>query len=266
MLALIAGKGALPVTLADALTTAGTPFRVLSLEGYEPDLPDVISFRVEALGKVLSDLAEAGVTEVCFAGAMHRPPIDVAKLHPLSLPLVPRLMAVLQHGDDRLLREVIAIFEEAGLKVRGAHDLAPDLVVAEGVVCGSPTDTDLTDAARGKEILATLGTLDIGQGCVVAGGQCLGVETLQGTDAMLGFVAQSRAAVSPPPGGVFIKRAKPDQDLRIDMPAIGPETVSAAKAAGLSGISVQAGHVLILDKSEVITAARNAGLSLWSMP
>jgi DUF1009 family protein len=266
MLVLIAGKGSLPVAVSHALTAAGQRHKVLSLEGFEPDLPDVTSFRVEALGQVLADLVAKGATEVCFAGAMQRPPIDAARLHPLSLPMVPRLMGVLQQGDDALLREVIAIFEDAGLTVRGAHELVPTLTAPEAVLCGTPTPTDQTDASHGVRILGALGPLDIGQGCVVARGHCLGIETLQGTDAMLGFVANSRARVSPPPGGVFVKRSKAGQDLRIDMPAIGPATVQAAQAAGLTGICVEAGKVLVLERALTLAAAQAAGISIWGAP
>lgn len=263
MLALIAGQGALPLHLSEALHAAGTPHTVFSLEGFEPDLPDVTSFRVEDLGQVLKDLSDAGVSEVCFAGAMQRPPIDPARLHPLSLPLVPRLMSVLQQGDDRLLREVIAIFEEAGLKVRGAAEIAPELTAPDGAICGTPGPQHLADAEKGRSLLASLSPHDVSQGCVFANGHCLGIETLQGTDAMLGFVAETRTPVAPQAGGVFTKRAKLGQDLRIDMPAIGPETVRIAAAAGLSGICVEAGHVLLLDRMRLIRDAQAHDIVVW---
>jgi len=266
MLALIAGKGGLPVALAAALGASARPYRVLALEGFVPDLPEVEVFRVEDLGKVLADLRTQGITEVCFAGAMQRPPIDPARLHPLSVPLVPRLMAVLQGGDDRLLREVIAIFEDAGLEVRGAHEIAPGLLAPEGAIAGEADAQARADATRGAQILGAIGPLDIGQGCVIANGQCLGVETLQGTDALLGFVARTRGAVAPGPGGVFVKRAKPGQDLRIDMPTIGPDTIRAVAQAGLRGIALQAGHVLVLERAEVARLAGDAGIALWGMP
>lgn len=262
MLALIAGKGGLPISLVRALDASGASYRVYSLAGFEPDLPDVHSFRVEALGQVLSDMVADGVAEVCFAGAMQRPPIDPSALHPLSLPLVPRLMGVLQAGDDRLLREVIAIFEETGLSVRGAHEIAPELVAGAGPLGATgPDAAALADAARGGEILATLGPLDIGQGCVVQNGLCLAVETLPGTDAMLRFVAQTRG--TRPAGGVLVKRAKAQQDLRIDMPAIGPETVRNAQAAGVQGIALEAGRVLLLDRAATVAAADAAGIAIW---
>ena len=91
----------------------------------------------------------------------------------------------------------------------------------------------------------------------------LGIETLQGTDAMLRFVAET----APGSGGVLVKRAKPGQDLRVDMPAIGPDTVALAADAGLSGIEVQAGHVLLLDPdSGAALPAQTHGIALWAVP
>lgn len=263
MLALIAGKGSLPVSLSQELQALDRPHRVLSLEGFEPDLPDVQSFRVEALGEVIADLVKSGAREVCFAGAMQRPPIDPSKLHPLSLPLVPRLMGVLQSGDDALLREVIAIFEEAGLRVRGAHELAPNLLAPKGIIAGAADETLQADAAKGIEILTALSSQDIGQGCVVAHGHCLGIETLQGTDAMLSFVAGTRALVSKPSGGVLVKRAKDGQDLRIDMPSVGANTIRAMAEAGLSGLCIQAGRVLLLERPEMLEEADKSGITIW---
>lgn len=267
MRALIAGKGNLPLTLAAAMTKAGDPFRVYAPEGFAPDLPQVDSFRVEGLGKLLRDLRKAGVTEVCFAGAMQRPPVDMSRLHPLSLPLVPRLMKVMGQGDDRLLREVIAIFEEAGLRVRGAHEIAPELVLQAGPLTPrGPETTEVADADRAAAILAAVGPLDLGQGCVVAGGLCLAIETLPGTDAMLDFVARARPRLGRVGGGVLVKRAKPGQDLRIDMPTIGPDTVTAAAAAGLTGIAVEAGKVLVLNRSVLRERAKAAGIAVWAQP
>lgn len=267
MRALIAGKGGLPLTLAVAMSDAGEAFRVYAPEGFAPDLPQVESFRVEGLGKLLRDLRKADVTEVCFAGAMQRPPVDMSRLHPLSLPLVPRLMKVMGQGDDRLLREVIAIFEEAGLRVRGAHEIAPELVLHQGALTSRrPEAAEVADADRAVEILAALGPLDLGQGCVVAGGLCFAIETLPGTDAMLDFVAQSRPRTGPARGGVLVKRAKQGQDLRIDMPTIGPDTVSAAAAAGLTGIAVEAGRVLVLDQTGIRNRAEATGIAVWAQP
>jgi hypothetical protein len=108
-----------------------------------------------------------------------------------------------------------------------------------------------------------MGAVDVGQGCVVAGGLCLAVETLPGTDAMLGFVAQIPQGLRPAKG-LFYKAPKPTQDRRIDLPAMGVETVRKAAAAGLGGISWQAGGVICLDLAAMQAEATAQGLFLWA--
>lgn len=254
--AIIAGAGALP-----GLLLAAGPARLVVFDGIEvaaegPRIPA----RFERLGALFDDLRAAGVTELCLAGAMARRALDPAALDAKTLALAPRLMAAQGRGDDALLREVVAVFEAEGFAVRGAHHWRPDLCAPEGALEGAPAPDG--DAARARAVLAAIGPLDVGQAAVAANGQILGLETLQGTDAMLRFVAET----APGSGGVLVKRAKPGQDLRVDMPAIGPDTVARAAAAGLSGIEVQAGHVLLLDPGATRAACAEHGLSLWAVP
>jgi DUF1009 family protein len=262
--AIIAGQGRLPVLLANHLAETGTPARVLALEGFAPQGLAAESFRLEHLGSVLKSLGDTGSDRVVFAGAVRRPAIDPARIDVLSAPLVPRIAAAMGQGDDFLLRTIIAIFEEAGLRVLGAHQVMPGLTLPAGPCTRTPPapgwDADL---ARARAILEALGPLDLSQSCVVAGGLCLGIETQQGTEAMLRFVAKTRAPLRPGRGGVLVKRSKPGQDPRVDMPTIGPETIDQAIAAGLVGIEVQAGGVLILDRDETLRRADAAGLAIW---
>lgn len=261
--AIIAGKGALPATLVAKLP--GDTL-VAALEGFLPlgVVPDLV-FRVERLVPFLRALEDAGVTRVIFAGAVQRPRLDPSLFDPATAQMVPRLLAAMQGGDDATLREVIAVFEEAGFTVAGVQDVAPDLVPGAGVLTGVPTEADARDAARAAAIVAALGAVDVGQGAVVAQGLCLAVEALPGTDAMLDFVAQT--AQRPDPAGargVFYKAPKPGQDRRVDLPALGLETVRRAAAAGLAGIAWQAGGVICLDPPAMVAEAEAAGLFLWS--
>lgn len=216
--------------------------------------------RFEQLGALFSGLKARGVSELCLAGAMRRVAFDKAALDPVTADLLPRLSAAMGQGDDALLRMIVAMFEEQGFAILGAHDLRPDLVAKAGALVGPAGDA--WDGARARAVLAALGPLDVGQAAVAAGGQIIGIETLQGTDALLRFVAET----APGSGGVLVKRAKPGQDLRVDMPAIGPDTVALAARAGLSGIELQAGHVLLLDSAEVSAACAQHGLNLWAVP
>ena len=260
-LALIAGAGGLPAALVAAL-----PDRPLicALDGFAPAglTPDQ-SFRVERLAVFLRWLEDQGVSEVCFAGAVQRPRLDPALFDPATATLVPRLLAAMGQGDDATLREVLAIFAEHGFALKGVTDIAPHLVPGAGVYAGAVTPQDEKDAARAEAIVAALGAVDVGQGCVVAGGLCLAVETLPGTDAMLGFVAQVPAALRSAKG-LFYKAPKPGQDRRIDLPALGVQTVRNAAAAGLGGIVWQAGGVICLDLPAMQQEAEALGLFLWA--
>lgn len=263
--ALIAGAGLLPAALVAALPER--PF-VAALEGFAPTglTPD-LSFRIERLYPFFRALQDAGVTEVCFAGAVQRPRLDPALFDPLTAGIVPRLMAAMAQGDDATLREVIALFEEEGLSVVGAAEIAPALVPKAGILAGSLTAVDQTDASRAALITEALGRVDVGQGCVVRQGLCLGVESLAGTDAMLATVAALPEALSPPNQrgrGLLYKAPKPLQDRRIDLPTIGPATVAHAAAAGLGGLAWAAGGVICLDLPEMQARAAAAGMFLWA--
>ncbi|MCB2128808.1 MAG: UDP-2,3-diacylglucosamine diphosphatase LpxI [Rhodobacteraceae bacterium] len=266
--AIIAGQGALPGLLAAAMTARGEDFVIAEMEGFAASVKaPTLPFRIERLVPFLDHLADLSVDRVVFAGAIRRPRIEAELIDHRTATLVPRLIAAMGKGDDAALREVISIFEEWDFSVVGADHIAPDLVPGAGVLVGTPTEADRRDAARGAEIVAALGPLDIGQGAVVAQGLCLAVETLPGTDAMLAFVAAHAPTFRPDPkgaGGVFYKAPKPGQDRRIDLPAIGVETVRRAAAAGLAGIAWEAGGVILLDRKSVEDAAEAAGLFLWA--
>lgn len=254
--AIIAGEGALPRLVAEALDDPA----VFALEGFAPDI-SAEGFRLERLVPLMDRLVEDGVEQVVFAGAVRRPRLEPEVFDPKTATLVPRIAAAMAQGDDAALRELIAIFEDWGLSVVGLEAVRPDLLPGPSVLVGEPSAADKADAARAEQILAATGPLDIGQGCVVAGNLCLAIETLPGTAAMLDFVARTREGRS---GGVLMKAPKPGQDRRIDLPAIGPDTVAQAAAAGLSGIVWQAEGVVLLDSKATIAAAKEARMFLWA--
>ncbi|MEJ6394661.1 UDP-2,3-diacylglucosamine diphosphatase LpxI [Gymnodinialimonas sp. 2305UL16-5] len=256
MLAILAGQGALP-----GLLSAVEPAHIVQFRGVEIDsVVPTLEARFEQLGALFDKLRELEVEEICLAGAMSRPPLDPVAFDPFTARQMPALMAAMSQGDDALLRAVIAVIEADGFRVVAAHEIRPDLIAPAGVLYGEQMGD--ADAARARAVLDALGPLDVGQGAVAAGGQVIGIETLQGTDSMLAFVASS----APGSGGVFVKRPKPGQDLRVDMPAIGPETIRAAAAAGLAGIEIAAGGVLMLDRDGIEAACTETGINLWAGP
>ncbi len=261
MLAVIAGEGDLPGLVVRA--QSGCWFvRVEGVPAVNPGAPEIAA-RFERLGQLCDDLRTAGVTTLCLAGAMRRPALDPMALDPATMALAPRIAAAMRAGDDALLRLVVRFFEEQGFAVAGAHEVVPDLVAAPGWLAGpDPAAGDLADADRAEAILAALGPLDLGQAAVVAEGLCLGIETVQGTDFLLQTVARTDPALRRGARGVLVKRPKPGQDLRVDLPAIGPATVAGAAAAGLAGIAIAPGAVMILDREATLAAAEAAGLFL----
>lgn len=263
--AIIAGRGALPAALVAALPDR--PF-IAALDGFAPEgLVADITFRVERLMPFFRHLEDAGVSRVCFAGAVQRPRLDPSLFDPQTATIVPRLLAALGQGDDATLREVLALFEEAGFALTGVAELAPSLVPVAGVLCGTVTDRDRADAARAAAIVAALGRVDVGQGAVVQQGLCLAVEALPGTDAMLAGVAGLPDGLRPDAArgrGVFFKAPKPQQDRRIDLPTLGPATVQQVAKAGLGGIAFDAGGVICLSLDEMIAEAGRHNLFLWA--
>lgn len=258
-LALISGRGDLPARVVAAL--AEKPLIV----GYEGALPDGleadVTFRLETLGSLLVKLGEHGVTQVCFCGGIDRPQIDPSLLDAETMPLVPLFQKALKDGDDGALRVVKQLFEDTGFAVVGADELAPDLVAPPGVHSEKWPDAQMRhDAAKAEAVVAALAPLDVGQGCVVGDGQVLGIETIGGTDHMLATLpkgAQQR-------GAILYKGPKPGQLTQIDMPTIGPETIRAAQKAGLAGVVVDAGDVIVLDPARCTQLADEYQMVFWA--
>lgn len=261
-IAIIAGQGRLPAVVAQGLDDPA----VFALDGYAPDGLPATTFRMERLVPFLDELIRQDIRRVVFAGAIRRPRLDPEAFDPRTAQLVPRILAAMQSGDDAALRTVLDIFEENDLTICSVNEIRPDLVPSEGVLTGQVSDGDRRDAERGAAILAQTGALDLGQGVVVAQGLCLALETLPGTAAMLDFARRHRDLRPDPSGpkGVFYKAPKPGQDLRIDLPTLGPDSVDQAAAVGVAGIAWQAGGVILIDQAEMVRRAEAAGLFLWA--
>lgn len=270
-LAIVAGSGALPRMLAEECQRRKRPYQVVVYEGIHLDWSEnhpVIPAIFEKPGKLFSALRRAGCTQVTFAGGMRRPKVSPMRFDLKAIRLAPTLFRALRSGDDAALRIVTEIFEDEGLTIVGAHKLLSHLIARAGVrTVAQPSEADKQDAARAAVIVEALGQVDVGQGAVVAQGICLATESIQGTDAMLDFVTMTGGPFRPDPDGakgVLLKAPKPGQDWRTDLPAIGPQTIEKAHEAGLAGVVVQAGGVLILGEAETIARADQLGLFLWA--
>jgi len=269
-LGLIAGGGALPVSVAARCEAEGRPVFLVRLTGFaDPHLiryPGIDAGMAE-IGKVLSALKKAGCTAVCFAGTVSRPDFKSLKPDLKGATLLPGIIAAATKGDDALLRKILSVFEAEGYAIEGADDILGGETLPGGALGAvQPTEAQLADLRKALHVAEKAGELDIGQGSVVCDGLVLAVEAQEGTDAMLARVAGLPADLRGSPSarkGVLAKVPKPIQDLRVDMPVIGARTVEMAAAAGLAGVGGVAGKLIVIDRADVIEAADRLGLFVW---
>ncbi len=267
-LGIIAGSGLLPVYVADAARRAGEDPLIIRLrhesdnrfDGFEH-----VEIGVGDMAGLKAALARGPVGRVVLSGGVRRRP-ELTEIRPTLATLikVPAIVrTLLSGGDDTVLQMVIRLIEAHGARVIGAHEVAPDLIATLGPLGRvAPDDEALKDIAQAAAAAMALGALDVGQGAVSVGGRIVALEGVEGTDRMLGRVAELRdeGRISQKRRGVLVKMCKPTQDVRADLPTVGRSTVLNAARAGLAGIAVEAGRALVLEREAMIAAADEAGL------
>jgi UDP-2,3-diacylglucosamine hydrolase len=260
-LGILAGGGALPARLVAACREQGRPVFVVAFSGHaEPrgleDVPQAW-IRLGEAGKGIDLLHENGVEELVMAGPVRRP--SLRDLYPdwRTARFFARL-GLKALGDDGLLKAVIGELEGEGFRVIGLQAILSDVLADRGAWgLRSPDEVAWSDIGRAVDVARGLGALDVGQAVVVQQGIVLGVEAVEGTDALVRRCGDLKRAG---PGGVLVKLAKPGQEDRVDLPTIGIDTVKVCAAAGLRGIAVQAGAAVVVDRPAVVAAADAAGL------
>jgi DUF1009 family protein len=267
--AILAGSGQLPVLLSDCLRRRGCEHRILAIRGFAaPETRSRADCVVDLMDvqSTLRRLEEWRPSAVTLAGAVKRPRPSAVLNTFSAYRNRGELAAIVNRGDDKLLRSVVEVLEGQGHQVVGAHDLAPELLAAAGrFTRAAPSARDSRAIAMGFDVLADLSARDIGQACVVAGERVLAIEGPEGTDRMLGRVRGFRTPWSRTrvePGGLLVKTAKKGQDLRVDLPAIGPRTMTNVHQAGLKGVAIGCGATLILEQDRTIALADRLGLFL----
>lgn len=267
-LAILCGGGSLPQAVADAAANRGRkvvlfPFRGVAGGSWIERYPHHWCY-LGQLGKFSRIAAAAGCRDVVFIGSLVRPALWQLRLDWKAILLIPRIVAAFRGGDNHLLSSVANLVEQEGFRLIGAHEVAPEILVPQGALGSTqPAERDRADIAVGFNYLRAAGPYDVGQAVVVANKHIVAVEAAEGTDNMLARVAEMRVAgrIRTPAGvGVLVKAPKRGQDLRFDMPSIGPQTVERAAAAGLAGIAVVAGSTIVAEPDRVVQAADRAGI------
>ena len=215
------------------------------------------------IGKAIRILKDAQCEHVVFAGTVTRPDLSAMHLDMRGAALLPELIAAAGKGDDALLRVVLGAFEKAGFHVIAAEDVLETLLAQPGPIGELlPNERDWIDIRAAAKAATAIGLQDVGQGAVAREGAVIATETSSGTDRMLQNLSDS----SPDRlrRGVLVKRPKPQQERRIDLPTIGEITVLNAYNAGLAGIAVEAEGSLIIDRGKVSSCAGRHGLFVYA--
>jgi DUF1009 family protein len=265
---LIAGGGVLPFAVADSLAARGVSSVLFALRG-ACDAQAVERFRhhwisVGQLGRATKLFRAEGCRDLVFIGTLARPALSEIRLDWGTLRVVRQVWAAFRGGDDHLLSGIGRILEQDGFRMVGIRDVAPDLLMPAGRLTRAAPDAEAeADIARGSEVLRALSPFDIGQAVVVIDRHVVGVEDIEGTDGLLARIARLRAQGrirAANKRGVLVKAPKAGQDLRFDLPTIGPRTVEGVRDAGLAGVAVAAGTAQVVEPEAVIAAADAAGL------
>lgn len=264
---LVAGRGQLPVHVAEGAIASGQGVFVARLKGFEEPALDRFpgtTVGLGELGKLIKTFRAEGCEDIVFAGLVSRPDFTALKVDWRGAKLLPRVLKVAREGDDALLRLILSELEEEGFTIRGAEDIASHLLAGEGLIAGkAPEGSTLDDIARARNVALEIGRLDIGQGCVVCDGLVLAVEAQEGTDAMLercASLAPELRGSPEAPRGVLVKVPKPIQTRKIDLPTIGLATLQGLKRSGLAGVAVEARGALVIDRDEIGAFAIENGL------
>jgi DUF1009 family protein len=271
---LIAAGGVMPFAVADSLIARGILPVVFALKG-ACDSASVQRFRhhwisVGQVGKAEKLFRAENCRDLVFIGSLVRPALSEIRLDWGTVRVIGRVWTAFRGGDDHLLSGIGRILEQDGFRMVGIKDVAPDLLMPAGCISRTaPDENAVADIARGREVLRALSPFDIGQAAIVIDGHVVGVEDIEGTDGLLARVARLRAEGrirARASRGVLVKAPKSGQDLRFDLPTMGPRTVEGAASAQLAGIAIVAGNTIVVEPQVMIEAADAAGLFVTGVP
>lgn len=258
-LGLIAGSGRLPSLFATAARGAGHEVHAVGHvgetdEGLATQVDSLAWIRVGQIDAIVEAFRSHGVAQAVMAGGIGRVrSLTAARPDRGMLKIAASLRSL---RDDEFLRAIAAYFEKAGIPIVAPTAFVQSLVAVEGHLAGpKPTHAQEADIALGREVAGRLGSADVGQTVVVKDGVVLAVEAIEGTDEAI-----RRAGRLGGRGAVVVKRAKPGQDLRFDLPAAGPVTLEVMREAGAAVLAVEAGKTLLLDAELVFKWAHTLGI------
>lgn len=258
---LLAGNGRLPFLFADAAKAQGLAVHAVGLEGEcDPTLASAVAsldwVKVGQLDGVVRAFRGRGVEVAVLAGGVGR--VRSLRQARPDLGMLKVAARLLSQRDDELLRAIADYLESKGVRIVAPTDYVRSVLARVGHLAGPRlSEVEERDVQLGAEVALALGRADVGQTVVVKGGVVLAVEAVEGTDECI-----RRAGRFGGPGGVVVKRCKPQQDLRFDLPAAGPVTLEVMREAGARVLAVEATKTILLDAQLLFSDAERLGLSV----
>lgn len=261
-LGIIAGSGRLPQDVINACEEQGRPYFVIAIKDNADkslSTPYMCWVRIGAVGEIFDLLHQQKVQEIVMIGGIRRPTISTMCPDWRTVKFFAKA-GVQSLGDDGLLKAVISEVEKEGFCVIGADEILQDRLSKKGIYGKvKPSANQIKDIAKGFKVAKILGQADVGQSVIVSEGLILGVEAIEGTDALIERCDALRCGVQK---SILVKVKKPNQERRIDLPTIGVKTVENAKRFGLAGIAVEQGCAFVVQEKVVIEKADQLGLFL----
>ncbi|HXX56455.1 MAG TPA: UDP-2,3-diacylglucosamine diphosphatase LpxI [Thermodesulfovibrionales bacterium] len=259
---LIAGMGDLPKAVAAEARAKG--FRVIAValepladEGLSACVDDIRWVNVGKLGEIIESLKRSGVKEAVMAGKVPKSLLYKSRITP-DLRAVKLLFTLKDRRDDSILLAITKELEKDGISLLNTTDFCSGILAPDGMMTKSgPSRDELKDIAFGWKIAKEIGGLDIGQTVVVKDRAVMAIEAIEGTDEAI-----RRGGRYASEGAVVIKVSKPNQDMRFDVPVVGPSTLQAMIEVKARVLAVEAGKTILIGKEDLLTGADRAGISV----
>lgn len=255
---LIAGNGRFPILFARGARENGVELVAVAHQGeslteLDQELPGITWVKVGELQRIINVFKASGITRAVMAGGIHK---SALLDHFAPDERAQRMLTTLTAwGDDAILRGVAAELESEGIAIVDSTMFVQQLVAPVGPIAGDElTEGEERDIRLGVDVARALGRYDVGQSVVVKSGMVLAVEAIEGTDATIERGGRA--------GAIVIKVSKPNQDMRFDVPAVGPRTIACCAAKGIKVLALEAGKTLLLDKEELIKSADASGVKV----
>ncbi len=268
MLGLIVGESSLPNYVINKLLKKNIEFLILDLtkSNIYKRYKNSYSLKITELGKAISILKKNNCKNVIFIGKVERPDISLLKFDTKALFYLPRLFSAFKKGDGNILKEIIKIFKENKLNVVNSMKFTPELIFKDKSINKLKiNNTDKSSISKGIKIIKSLSKFDIGQSVIINNGYVLAIEGPEGTDVTIKRSLHLSKKYKLKNKSILIKFPKANQDLRIDLPTIGFDTIKNCIKANIKGIAVKRSQNIILDKDKIINLVKKNNFFIISI-